>query len=530
MYTKDALIRDGIRDLQKNNKQVHVHKHNDGEFLIVRNKKNASYYFIDLADKNQISRGAHASVYYGHEIRFKNGQYGIDEKNPIAIKKSYWKINSNKETLQDPELAKMHQDTVHESKIANAHHQISHLPDPLIYDGNYLVFMKFLPQNSVSLLDRESKIENQDLFNTLSFSQKIQILLSIAISTHEMHNNTLRSDAFAHLDIKPENLRIQIELDGKNNIRNLQTEFCDFGTAQYLKTEDAAQQIRPGKLAITPGYVALEYATERLFGPKTDIFSLAPIFYAILGAHNPLSSRAGNLGVTRDFNKDGLLDPLPPELEAEDRQLIFEFVERMGDMKDYENRPDSFELLEFTTQLWKFCLIKEKAVDGKISFSGYDEQGNPFESLVESKDFTFKKYWEEQQQRLASRKENTVIENTKIEEPVNEIKVSEVSMFRKKADHPLIKEIDKEIKKITENGKFQGNAWADETSRYPQKYNVLNALKSFLSGRMKIDDLENCLGMNQKYKKGGGILGKSETVRLVELVLEENEKRHPRPL
>lgn len=456
----------GIKHLEKTKTQVFSR----GEHLIIKNnKKESSYFYVDFSGKNEINHGAKAAVYPAWEIISENGKYRLDEKNPIAIKIIQQKVMKSSVINQDYDKHTQERETLFEASISNQNHRVRNLPDPMDYKGNHMIFMKFLPQNKIPLLDSVSRIQNRELFEKLSLTQKAEILMSIAMNIHQMHNDTLYSHAFAHLDIKPDNLRINIELDDQNKIINLQTEFCDFGTAHYLKTDSIElQDKRAGKESeCSPAYLAQEQGMGK-FGPKTDIFSIAPVFYAILGGTNPLSERGGQYKwALNGYNMSGILDPLPSGLSVEDKQGIIDFLKKMGDM-NYDARPNSDELLKFTTKLWNICIQKQEVT-----------------------------------------KTSTLATH---------------SMFRPQpVQSSLIEQIDKEIEKIMHHGKSSNDQWDDKTSRYPQKYAVLTALKDFLGKVIDKDALDKILESNEKYKKGG-IFGKSMTEYLVNCALEEMNK------
>lgn len=94
---------------------------------------------------------------------------------------------------------------------------------------------------------------------------------------------------------------------------------------------------------------------------------------------------------------------------------------------------------------------------------------------------------------------------------------SSLKLFSPDHKERLFNQIEIQLNKIEQNGGYRNNNWKDATSRYPQKYAVLKALKEYLENEMSIQQLTEVVKANTKYDKGGII--RSNTGKLLDQAL-----------
>jgi serine/threonine-protein kinase len=145
-----------------------------------------------------------------------------------------------------------------------------------------------------------------------------------------------------HRDLKPHNVHIQIDEEGKPQVKLL-----DFGVAKILGATDTAGQsvkTRTGSLMGTPLYMSPEQCRgSGTLDHRTDIYSLGVMIYEMLAGRPPFTAE----GVGELFAKHMLEEP-PPLLEfapetppamaaAVMRSLAKSLDERFATMEDFRS-------------------------------------------------------------------------------------------------------------------------------------------------------------------------------------------------
>ncbi|MFT3713946.1 MAG: serine/threonine-protein kinase [Archangium sp.] len=107
-----------------------------------------------------------------------------------------------------------------------------------------------------------------------------------------------------HRDIKPDNLFVTVDGDGREQIKVL-----DFGIARRLTAEDSAKT-RAGMVMGTPSYMAPEQAAGRPVDARADVYAVGVVLYELLTATSMIDLKAPPTRVERS----ALGEPLSPQL------------------------------------------------------------------------------------------------------------------------------------------------------------------------------------------------------------------------
>jgi hypothetical protein len=107
-----------------------------------------------------------------------------------------------------------------------------------------------------------------------------------------------------HRDVKPDNLFVTVDGDGREQIKVL-----DFGIARRLTAEDSART-RAGMVMGTPSYMAPEQAAGRPVDVRADVYAVGVVLYELLTATSMIELKAAPTRVERS----ALGEAIPPHL------------------------------------------------------------------------------------------------------------------------------------------------------------------------------------------------------------------------
>lgn len=249
-------------------------------------------------------------------------------------------------------------------------------------------------------------------FQQSSFEERVEITWQITLQLHQIHHSTKTGRAFIHRDIKPENILIDrgVYLEGKlKDKTSVKISIMDMGLS--LNVSDKNDQDNPyvlqnEKFSGTDEYMAPEVGGCQ-YALNTDIYSLLPVFLLLFGAGRPFKNKNPlyveykeaekelkqlkenpeydretakqlqlkyNDALRKFINTPYAFDELFTQFfpDGQSQKLAFpvasiktileQFLKRMGEI-DVTKRPDSDELLIFTTALRNLCLLKKSEPD-----------------------------------------------------------------------------------------------------------------------------------------------------------------------
>ncbi|KAJ6893264.1 receptor-like protein kinase [Populus alba x Populus x berolinensis] len=203
----------------------------------------------DFSEKNKLGQGGFGAVYKGmladgqaiavKKLSSNSGQGEVEFKNEVRL------------------LAKLH------------HRNLVRLLGFCLEGTEKLLIYEFVPNSSL-----DQFIHDPNKRFILDWDKRYKIIEGIARGILYLHQDSqLR---IIHRDLKPSN----ILLDG-----NMNAKISDFGMAKLMKTDqthDAASRI-----AGTFGYIAPEYARQRQFSVKSDVFSFGVLVLEIVSGQKP---------------------------------------------------------------------------------------------------------------------------------------------------------------------------------------------------------------------------------------------------
>ncbi|XP_061983203.1 cysteine-rich receptor-like protein kinase 44 [Populus nigra] len=203
----------------------------------------------DFSDDNKLGQGGFGAVYKGiladgqaiavKRLSSSSGQGEVEFKNEVRL------------------LAKLD------------HRNLVRLLGFCLEGTEKLLIYEFVPNSSL-----DQFIHDPNKRFILDWEKRYKIIEGIARGILYLHQDSqLR---IIHRDLKPSN----ILLDGKMNAK-----ISDFGMAKLMKTDqthDAASRI-----AGTFGYIAPEYARQRQFSVKSDVFSFGVLVLEIVSGQKP---------------------------------------------------------------------------------------------------------------------------------------------------------------------------------------------------------------------------------------------------
>ncbi len=291
-------------------------------------KVQATSHFYRFSNNDVLGVGSFATTYKCYRF---NPVTFIEEEAPFACKK----LNDKKQFVPQ-ELTILKQ---------------FYFAEPFVEDGEHIyLIQEFFPGNE--LLNMDCDI-SPSLAN-LSWQETLDILCSISLAVNLLHHDTPRTGpALAHTDISGINMKVQ------RTGNHFNVYIFDFGLSERLPFDGAellSIYCKGNRFYAPPETSFCRYSV------KFDVHCLAPIFMKLFKAEDPFSFRKGlvfDRAVQKPFNFSGLLVPFLNEVSTAPhpiRELIFDFLQRMCSFSP-ELRPDSDQVLRFTTSLRKYFLL-----------------------------------------------------------------------------------------------------------------------------------------------------------------------------
>lgn len=226
------------------------------------------------------------------------------------------------------------------------------------------------------LFNDEYKLQPE--FNNLSFGQTLELINQICIAINLIHHNTPSTgSALSHADIKGENIKVYINPDnGSINVY-----LFDFGLSDEIEDNPNVKQKNGAKGSNL--YVPLEAYVSDERGIKSDIYALVPIIAALLGG-NPFYNKmvASIVSNAADVYKEkyelsNILTKFANDvskIKLPLARIITDFLESM--QSSYDTRPDSDEVLKFSTALNNYYKTHQKMLKTSDLFAFKDLQSN----------------------------------------------------------------------------------------------------------------------------------------------------------
>lgn len=178
----------------------------------------------------------------------------------------------------------------------------------------YLV-MQYIAGDSL-----QQKIDRQ---GALGLKEILRIGMQVATGLSAAHGQGL-----VHRDIKPANILLE------NGVERVK--ITDFGLARAASDPGLT---RPGMIVGTPNYMSPEQARGESVGPRSDLFSLGGVLYAMATGEPPFSADSA-VAVLRKVSDD---PPRPiRELNPEVPRWLVEIVDQLMSKRS-EGRPSSAE-------------------------------------------------------------------------------------------------------------------------------------------------------------------------------------------
>lgn len=256
----------------------------------------------------------------------------------------------------------------------------------------YFIFTEYVPGRPL-ICDRAQWVHPG--VATLTLIQRLNLIVQLALQLNGFHHARIKRNAYAHFDIRGDNVLLDI-----SNIEKISISLIDFGNALFFNNDDSAE-LYIGRRGGMYTYFPPEYLDKKI-GLKQDSYALTPLIAVLLGSKTPFSLKekaSGGEGFWRLKNKpvktaqeikrfkekieaqikapyalEDMLDEevYPPQYPCEVRQLIIDFVSRMQSPV-YEKRPDSDELLAFFITILNF--FKAYEGDKLDDYKHYLERG-----------------------------------------------------------------------------------------------------------------------------------------------------------
>ena len=200
--------------------------------------------------RSKLGAGGMGEVYYAEDTALRR---------PVALKRVTRQLGSDPQARQN-----ILREAQRASALTSEH--IAAVHDVLEEDGELLLVMEYVAGETL----------RERLQHPLSSEEFLQIATQCAEALAAAHEHGI-----VHRDIKPEN--IMLTPAG-------QVKILDFGVAKHLPRSDQSSTLDSHLFGGTPAYMAPEVLLEGLPDPRSDLFSLAIVFYEMLTGRNPFST------------------------------------------------------------------------------------------------------------------------------------------------------------------------------------------------------------------------------------------------
>lgn len=242
----------------------------------------------------------------------------------------------------------------------------------------FFIVMEYIPGYELNIIHPHHHTTDQDKFiqnfiTNASFGTRIDLIREMAWSLNIFHHNTtLMGDTVIHRDLKGTNFKV-LPHESSDGIF-FDVSVIDTGSSlSDPDFHDSSVSKHDHYVEGTPLYMSQE-AYQGNTGVKSDIYSMTPLFAAILGASNPLKDKENQYaklnkpsgGKKPDlkeflpvasvaFNFEGMFekDLVPPDLHWTIKPIT-QFLNRMQH-QDPTARPSTDENIRFFTILSEAC-------------------------------------------------------------------------------------------------------------------------------------------------------------------------------
>lgn len=283
--------------------------------------KRIDRYFYSTTEK--LGQGAFGSVYIGHDVDNKQKLYAI-KVIPVAIIKT------------DPSLQESLMNEMQVMKLLN-HPNITHCYDVLSSSNNHYFILEYCSGGTLSsYLKKRGKIPE---------AEALTILIQILKGYHEMLKLGI-----IHRDLKPDNILVH---EGVFKL-------ADFGFAKCV--ENFSKDLLKS-LVGTPLYMAPQILQQQEYSTKSDLWSIALIYYEMLFQKTPWDAKT-QYELVNKILKQPVSFPPDVKISEESKSFI------LGALKVEEQARFSWDEV-FAHPLFNDCFgekrrrttLKEKAVN-----------------------------------------------------------------------------------------------------------------------------------------------------------------------
>ena len=321
-------------------------------------------------DTKIIGEGSFGQVYKAYRVIEHTGD--IDFKVPYVVKKIACTSQCTKADIMTEVaiLAQQYKTDV-----------VQHIKTPTSDD--YFVITEYVPGKSL-FCDSTNRIHEG--VATLSLVERLELIVQLIIQVNGFHHHRAMRNAFAHFDIRGDNLLLDIS-DTSLGKKAVRLSLIDFGTAVFFNSDNPAvlhEGKRGGMFScFPPEYLPFQgEASKYHIGLKQDSYSLTPFVAILLGSKKPFRLKddisgddfwtlrqkpnkteaekrlfseklKDHIQATYDIHDvlDNAVYPYPYPQEI--KQLMIDFLNCMQS-SDYNTRPDSDELLVFFMTMLNF--------------------------------------------------------------------------------------------------------------------------------------------------------------------------------
>ncbi len=222
-----------------------------------------------------IGHGGFGITYIGVDIMLKVVRVAIKEYFPVGMcvrNPDTIRVTAiTEKTQQDFQKGceEFHDEAVRLAQIDSPN--IVRVRDYFLENGTAYIVMDYVGGKTVT----EAAAENG---GKIPWQRTLDLFKPIILELDRLHQNRL-----IHRDIKPDNLKIDVDKNGKEHLILL-----DFGAARSFISPE---QTKTYTAMFTPGYAPLEqYSTKSRQGPFTDVYALCASMYAVLTGTVPTAA------------------------------------------------------------------------------------------------------------------------------------------------------------------------------------------------------------------------------------------------
>ncbi|MCM1347899.1 MAG: serine/threonine protein kinase [Firmicutes bacterium] len=233
----------------------------------------------------------------------------IVTKAPVAIKEHFPSADCERDATStivtcssmarqrvDSSLKDFIEEAEHLQQIANLHPNIVKVNEVFQANGTAYYVMEYL--------EGETLRDYVQSRGKLTVEQTLSIMMPVIEAVATLHQNR-----FTHLDIKPSNIMLTTDENGK-----FRPVLIDFGLARHYNSDGSATDT-VASMGFSEGYAPVEqYSGITRFSPQVDVYSIgATLLYCLTGERPPRSS---------EISMQMLNSIIPASLPSKLRKLI----------------------------------------------------------------------------------------------------------------------------------------------------------------------------------------------------------------